>query len=212
MSCSTGFIPFWIYISTKNIHFGNGNYDITRDRLPEREKWVKLWNEKRRNKDGIFFHKLMRIIPYVKEEYIKLYAFYWLINPHFTIFDIFNDSFEQYYNMKSELGDIKTVIGNDFIKIVKFSLKKNLKLKDIFFSNKIYPPCFTFYDKGIISVHSLLVFNSLFHFMKKFNVEKLNIVEKERIKKYEKIFDKYQPIVYDELLFDWKNYLTRLIK
>ncbi|RKX18544.1 MAG: hypothetical protein DRP51_09000, partial [Candidatus Zixiibacteriota bacterium] len=74
-------------------------------------------------------------------------------------------------------------------------------------TNQVLPLIFRLFDRGIISVNSLIAFQDIFgigHFRGGLAE---NIVEMERIKKYRGIFDKYSPIVYNEFFKNiaWKK-------
>ena len=82
----------------------------------------------------------------------------------------------------------------------------------IFISDKC-PIIFKLYERQQISVHSLIAFNLSFDIYNKMNIDSLNIVEKERLKKIDNVLKKYYKLIesyYDNV--NWKTFLYELMK
>jgi len=207
----TGFTQFWIYNVVKFIYFNSKKYDITKQKLPKRDSYLKTWNSDRKDKDGMMFYKLVEKIPKSKAAYVRLYSYYYLKNSKFYISEIYNDEFKLWKKNEYEIRNLDNVVSNDFIKIVQLSKEKNIKLKRYFRDDKM-PLVFKLYDKGEISVHSLIIFNLVFSIFDNLNKDALNIVELTKIKKYDMIFNKYYPVVKNYFKeTDWKEYLQTII-
>jgi len=205
----TGFNQFWIYSTVKYIYFNSKNYDILKHRLPKRDSYIHQWNSGRKDRDGILFYKMKDRIPPFKETYIRLFAYYYLQNKDYHVSEIYDDKFELFNKNEYEIRNLKTVVGGDFLRFVNYATK--IKIKKLFISESGLPFVFKMFDQNKISIHSLIVFNDIFKIYDKLTLDKLNIVEKEKLKRYELIFDKYKPLVYDFINdVDWKTYLKRL--
>ena len=210
---STGFYAYWIYVTVKNIHFGSRKYDITRQRLPKKDQFIKTWNQGRKDKDGILFYKVESSLPFKKEEFIRCFAYYYMKNPQFHVSDILNDGFNLYRQNEIELDDILGTVKSDFLTAILRCEEKDIDRHHMFYgTNQILPIIFRLYDQGKISVNSLIAFNEVFPLAQKVSAERdtktLNIVDLERCKKYAIIFDKYQQIVYNSYKdIDWKDIL-----
>lgn len=213
---NTGFYPFWIYMAVKNCHFRSKKYDITKFNLPQREKFCKIWNDKRKDQDGVHFFNLQKNKNFSKEEYIRLFSYYWIRDNNFSIFTIMKDSFQHYKDCEYEINNIQIIVENDFMKLVKLSVKNKIKMKKFFETGKKLPLVIQCYEKGIISIHSLLVFETVFKFFGKIDPNTLNLIDKEKYDFYEKIYDKYRKVVYSYLELDertkWKEFLQGIIK
>jgi len=208
----TGFNQFWIYSALKYVYFKSKTYDITKHRLPRRETYIHQWNSGRKDRDGILFFKLDKRIPPHKKTYIRLFAYYYLMkDTNFHISAVYDDEFKLFDKYEYEIRNLKTVVGGDFLRFVNYAIKKKIKIKRLFISESGLPFVFKMFDQNKISIHSLIVFNDIFKIYDKITLDKLNIVEKEKLKRYELIFDKYKPLVYDFINdVDWKTYLKRL--
>ena len=207
---TTGFTQYWIYQTVKNNHFKNKKFNIMVDELPNREVFIRQWNEKRRLQDGILFYSLANKIPESKYDYIRLYSYYYMRKPDFHVREIFKDDFSLWEEQEYQIRNIETVVSNDWFKISKMAHDKNESFKGYFLSSSI-PKVFGLYDKGLISINSLIVFNLAFDIRKNIKPEKINIIELTKMKKYNIIFDKYFTII--EPFFngkDWKSFLKGL--
>lgn len=211
----SGFLQWWIYFTVKNIHFTKNTYDITKYRLPKREYYVKQWNEKYKDTEGILFYRLQNKIPYDKNTYIRLFSYYYIENNgKFHIHNIFDDNFKLFVKYEHELRNLEEIVFLDFLKLLNLAAESRLQLKKIFFDNNKFPLVFSKYNIREISPHSMIAFNLAFNIFDKLKERKnLNIVEKEKIKNYNKLFDNYQKVVYTFFKDkDWKNILKQKTK
>jgi len=207
----TGFHAFWIYQALKHIHFKEGDYNIMEHKLPQKEKWAKAWNTKRRNHDGMIFLTIEENIPYTKKCIVEAFAFYWVKSLNFYAKELLEDNFDHYKKCRVELNQLKGVVTTDFAAICMSALKKDRKLKDMFVSDKGLPPVVWKYIQRDISPHSLIAFELAMDFRKHVNVDSLNMIEKEKWEKIELILDKYYKIVYYCYTnTDWKAFIKNL--
>jgi hypothetical protein len=207
----TGFHAYWIYETLKHIHFKKGDYDITKHRLPQKEKWAKAWNTKRRHHDGMIFLTIEEHVPYTKQCIVEAIAFYWVRSLNFYPKEILEDGFVKYQKYRDELNLLKSVVTTDFATVCVSALKKEQKIKDMFVTDSGLPPIVWKYLHEEISPHSLIAFELATDFRKHVNVESLNMIEKEKWEKIELIFDKYYQIVYNYYAnTDWKEFLKTL--
>ena len=202
----TGFNSFWIYNAVKYVHF-NGKKSNILEKLPRREVYLNKWNEEMINRrDSMYFFKLDEMFLGKKENLIRCYAYYYIRNKQFYVTEIFDEDFKLYKDMEWELEHIKVVIENDFLKIMIYALEQKKKLDEIFKSTSL-SDVFYMYDKKTISIRTLMALEKSFKMLEKLDRTKLNIIEKNKIEKYEKIFEKYYLIVYKYFEFDIKDYL-----
>lgn len=196
----TGFHCYWIYCTVKHMHF-KSKFDIMERRLPKREQFVKSWNENRKDKDGIMFFKVMEWMPYNKEAYIRLMAYYWMQNPAFHVSDILADNFELYKKNEIELSNLQNTVKSDFLTAILHCHERDVPMAEMFYgSGEKLPYIFTLYDRGKISINSMVVFNEVFHLWNKIRdglADDINIIRQDKCKNYARIFDKYAQIVYN---------------
>lgn len=207
----TGFIAYWIYCTVKHIHF-KGKYDIMLQRLPKREQFVKSWNGGRKDRDGLLFHKVMEILPYNKLTYIRCMAYYYMQNPNFHVSDILADNFQLFAKNELELDDIETTVKSDYLAAVLYCHERDIPEMVMFYGTATtLPYIFTLYDRGKISVNSMVAFNLIFHMFNKVRdglIDDIDIIRQDKCKNYAKIFDKYCQIVYNYYKdIDWKDLL-----
>ena len=202
----SGFTAFWIYVTVKNIHFGSQKYDITKRRLPRKAQFLKSWNNGRKDRDGIMFMRIMEKMPSDKESYIRLFASYYMKNPSFHVSEILNDGFQTYHQNELELKDILNTVKSDYLTSILYCTDKDIKPQKMFYGDNKIPLIFKLYDRGLISINSLIAFNIIFGIRYHLTDRPINIVDENKVKKYLQIFDKYSPIVYDFFkLIEWKN-------
>jgi len=215
---STGFHAYWIYCTIKHIHFSSGKYDITKQRLPKKEQFLKSWNDRVINRDGSLFYKFYESLPFDKETYIRCFAYYYMKNPQFHISDILTDNFQTFKFNELELEDILGTVKSDFLTVILRTEEKEIDKHHMFYgSDQILPIVFRLFDQGKISINSLIAFNEVFPLARKVLAERetrtLNIVDAERCKNYAIIFDKYAQIVYNSYKdIDWKDILQSYYK
>jgi hypothetical protein len=198
----TGFHAYWIYVTVKSIHFGTKKFDIMHQRLPKKERFLKSWNEGRKDRDGMMFLKVMERIPARKMDYIRCFAAYYMKNPSFHVSDIMNDDFQTHKGNELELNDILATVKSDYLTALLYCNEKGIQPEDMFYGRDngylIYPVIYRLYDIGKVSVNSMIAFHEVFNIGAKICVNhETNIVDLERAKEYRLIFDKYSPIVYN---------------
>lgn len=208
---TTGFHAYWIYVTVKNIHFGSRKYDITKNRLPRKEQFLKSWNSGRKDRDGIHFLKFMERVPENKEKYIRCFASYYMSKPTFHITDVFNDNFQTFKANELELNDILATAKSDYLTAALECTERDIKFQNMFYGTPfIMPIIYRLYDQRRISVNSLIAFDEVFKISTGIRETGDNIVNDERAKKYRLIFDKYRPIVYDYFKdIAWKDKLQK---
>jgi hypothetical protein len=208
----TGFHAYWIYCTIKHIHFKSTKYDIVEQRLPRKEQFIKSWNEGRKDKDGLLFHKLMELLPYRKDVFIRCMAYYYMQNPAFHVSEILNDNLQLFAKYELELGDIETTVKSDYLNAILHCHERDVPMKQMFYGYaESLPYIFTLYDRGKCSIHSLVAFNLVFHLFNKVRdglLDDIDIVRRDKCKNYATIFDKYAQIVYNYYTsIDWKDLL-----
>jgi len=204
MSKETGFQSYHIYNTIKYIHFKSKKYDITKMPLAKKEQFLKKWNEEMIHRpDSLTFLKLDKL--YNKEELIRMFTYYYLEDRNFYVYSLSEDDFKLFKKMEFELSMIKDVLEKDFYLIYYLAMKNNKKLKHMLFSKKGIPTIFKIYDRGLISINTLVALHLAFGIGDRINYKLLNIVEEEKLKKYKLIFDKYIQIVYKYFDFDTKG-------
>jgi hypothetical protein len=208
----TGFHAYWIYVAVKNIHFGTKKYNIMESRLPQKKRFLKSWNDGRKDRDGMMFLKIMEKIPANKVNYIRLFAAYAVKNPSFHVSDILNDNFQTYKQNQLELEDIIGTVKSDYLHAILYCYEKGIQPEDMFYGrNNGYtklPLIYKLYDRKKISANSLIAFNEVFWIKRLLIQQPGNIVEERQIKDYQLIFDKYSPIVYNHFKdINWKEKL-----
>jgi hypothetical protein len=198
----SGFHAYWIYVTVKSIHFGSKKFDIMRQRLPKKERFLKSWNDGRKDRDGMMFYRVMERLPANKAAYIRCFAAYYMRNSSFHVSDIMNDDFDTYKANELELNDILNKVKSDYLTATLYCHEKDIQPEDMFYGRaetyKRLPLIYRLYDIGKISHNSLIAFNEIFG-MGNFQTRgfhDMNIVDAEKIKSYRLIFDKYSPIVY----------------
>lgn len=205
---STGFGSYHIFHVITKMHFRRGKYNVSIMKLPKKDVWLKKWNNEMINRmDSLMFYKLDQ--KYTKDELIRMFSYYWINDNSFYISDIFNDDFKLFKRNEWQLKNIKEVLEDDFLKILIFSIKNNISLNRIFKGDDTYSILLRLFDKKKISINSLIGFNIGFNFFEKIDYYRLNLVQKDKYKKYEIIFDKYTKIVYKGFDFDIKQYLKK---
>lgn len=209
---STGFHAYWIYCTIKHIHFKSDKYSIVNQRLPRREQFVRTWNEGRKDRDGLLFLKLFKNIPFKKEHYIRCFAYYYMQNPAFHVSDILNDNFQLYKKYELELDNIEQTVKSDYLTAALYSAERDVPMQDMFYgAGTGLPFIFTLYDRGKISIHSMIAFDLVFHLRARVRdglLDDIDIVRQDKCKNYAVIFDKYAEIVYNYYTsIDWKELL-----
>lgn len=206
----TGFHAYWIYVTVKNIHFRSPKYNIMESRLPQKKRFIKSWNDGRKDRDGMMFLKIMEKMPANKKDYIRLFAAYCIKNPSFHVSVIFNDNFQTYKQNELELDDIVGTVKSDYLHAILYCYEKGIQPEDMFYGRAAgytkLPLIYKLYDRDKISINSLIAFNEVFGIRYRLTDRPTNIVEKEQIKGYQLIFDKYCPIVYHRFKdINWKE-------
>lgn len=216
MSSNSGFEQFWIYCTIKHVYFNSKTYDIMKHKLPKREKYLKIWNDSRRNKDGLQFYNLQfkHFVPVTKNSYIRLFAYYYINDQNFHISSIYHDEFKLWKKYEYELNNLQSIVITDFIQILNLSITDNIPIKEYFKVNEGFPITFKLYEQDIISIHSLITFNLAFNIYGNLNVKTLNILDKHRLKTFDMIFNKYYNIILEfyKVESDWKQYLRNQFK
>jgi hypothetical protein len=196
----TGFHAYWIYVAVKNIHFGSGKYNIMESRLPQKQRFLKSWNDGRKDRDGMMFLKIMEKIPANKVNYIRLFASYCIKDPSFHVSAIFNDDFQTYKQNELELADILGTVKSDYLHAILYCYEKGIQPQDMFYGRNTgytkLPLIYKLYNRGKISTNSIIAFNEVFGIARGLDWNCQNIVEEAAIKHYKLIFVKYSPIVY----------------
>jgi hypothetical protein len=193
----TGFTAYWIYVAVKSIHFGAGKYDITHQRLPQKARFIKAWNDGRKDRDGMIFLKVMEKMSSKKEDYIRLFAAYYMKKPSFHVSDILNDNFHTYKQNEIELNDILATVKSDYLAAILYCNEKEMLPETMFYGNHGLPLIYKMFNRGKISVNSIIAFDEVFGIAKGLDWYCKNIVEEADIKLYKQIFVKYRPIVYN---------------
>lgn len=203
----TGFHAFWIYVAVKNIHFGDNKYNIMEQRLPTKARFLKTWNDGRKDRDGMQFLKIMeRISGQEKQDYIRLFAAYYMKNPNFHVSVILNDNFHTYKQNELELNDLLATVKSDYLAAILYCHEKDIDPQHMFYGNDSLPLIYKMFNRGKISTNSLIAFNEIFGIAKGLYWYCNDVVEADRVKSYQQIFDKYRPIVYNYFKeIDWKK-------
>lgn len=207
----TGFTQFWIYSTIKFVYYKSKKYyDI--EKLPRYNQFLKQWNDKRRDVDGMYFYNLQKYIPKSKNAYLRLFSYYYFENENFHISEIYNDEFRLWKKHEFEINNLHDIVKNDFLKIFLNSIKQNTKLKDVFICKDKIPIVVKLYERRLISLHSLIIFNIVFNIFENIEIEALNVIEKEKIKQIENInrFYKITKKYYENE--NWKTYLKNILQ
>lgn len=207
----TGFKAYHLYNFLRHIFFpGKKSYIIEDlDKLPRRNQFLKKWNDDIVNKkESLFWEKIEKLFN--SYSMYRLFSYYYITDKSFYITDIIEDDFKLFRKYENELNNLKDVIELDFLKISLLSIKNNVPIDNIFKSNKKLPTIFKFYDKDIISFHSLIAFDIRYQLMGNINIDNLNIVEEEKLKKYNIIINKYSKIIGDLYNFDMVEFLRQI--
>lgn len=206
----TGFYAYIFYVRTK-LYYNSKKYDILTKKI-NKNKYIKSWNNKRANKDGMMFLEIENFLPRKRMNFIRFYSYYYLQNSNFYIREIMDSDFKLYRYYEMQLNSIKEVFKSDFRYILFFIYKNKIKLKNIFRS-KTLPIIFQMYERKKISIFSLLIFENLFHIIKNINFNNLDFLEKEKYNFYSEIvFNKFERIIHNRIFergIDWKNILMK---
>jgi hypothetical protein len=214
----TGFYAYWIYVAVKNIHFGSKKFNIMDRRLPQKARFLNSWNQGRKDRDGMMFLKVMEKMSSRKEDYIRLFAAYYMKDPNFHVSAILSDNFQTYRANELELTDILETAKSDYLTAILYCFEREMRPEDMFYSTnghyKTFPFIYRLYDQGKISHNSLIAFHEVFGIGSKIQVTaETNIVDAEKAKGYRLIFDKYSPIVYHYFQdIQWKPELQKYHK
>jgi hypothetical protein len=193
----TGFHAFWVYMIVKNVHFGTGKYNIMENRLPTKARFLKIWNDGRKDRDGMMFLRVMEKMSSRKKDYIRLFAAYYMKKPFFHVSDILNDNYHTYKQNEIELADILSTVKSDYLTAILHCTEKDIDPQIMFYGNHGLPLIYKMYNRGKISMNSLIAFQEVFGIANGLNWYCKNIVEEAAIKHYKELFDKYRPIVID---------------
>lgn len=209
---TTGFQAYHTYQVVKHMHFTSKKFDITKFKkeLPKREIFVNKWNEEVRNTgpSRIFF-KLDRMFDN-REKLIRLFAYYCVTDENFYVTDIQVDEFQLFKKYERELNNLKETLEADMAYVLSTSRTNNVPLQKILFAKGRTPYIFQMFDRGKISIHSLIAFDIAFDIHNKIDKENIDIVSQQKLKKYHQILDKYSLIVYKFYIFDVKEYLKQV--
>ena len=210
----TGFNAYIFYIRTK-VHFNSKKYNIIDNKI-DKDKYIRPWNKKRADRDGLLFQSIEKYLPRNRMKFIRCFAYYYLQNPNFYLTDILESKFKLYKYNEFQFNCVKEVVISDFRYILYFADKNKRSLKDVFRNKKHLPAVFRLYEKKKISIFGLLVFEKMFNISEHINFEKLDFLEKEKYIFYvEKVFDKFEKIVHNgifEIGIDWKDVIRNLYK
>lgn len=209
---SSGFQSYHIYNTIRHIYFNSKKtYDILNKPLPRREVLLKKWNEEMiHRKDSLFFFKLDKLFN--KEQLIRLFAYYYLENSDFYIYNIFDDDMKLFRVNESNLLLMKDIIETDILTMIYLCIKNNKKIKQIIFSKSGIPIIFKMYEKKQISVYTIIAFQKVYKIIDRINKKSLNVVTEDRVNKYQKIIDKFSPIVYKYYNFDVREHIISCMK
>jgi len=203
----TGFHAFWVYMAIKNVHFSTGKYDIMRHRLPTKARFLGIWNNLRKDRDGMQFLKIMERMSSKKEDYIRLFAAYYMKKPLFHVSDILNDNFHTYKQSEIELNDILATVKSDYLTAILYCTERDVDPQHMFYGkDNGLPGIYKMYDCGKVSVNTMIAFDTVFGIRHRLTDRPLNIVAETRAVYYHLIFDKYRPIVYNYFKdIEWKK-------
>jgi hypothetical protein len=200
----SGFHAYWVYCAVKMMHFGSSKYDITKMGLPRKEMFLNKWNTDRKDKDGLLFQKFMQQMPRLKDHYIRCFSRYWLNDPNFHISHVLNDKMSLYKRNELELDAIVDTVRGDFVSALNYCHNKGMNYGQMFGHYKGNAPfVLRLYDRGKISVNSIVAMNLAFNYQD-INPDKkpdimtgLNPIDQEKMKMWTKIFVEYYKVVYN---------------
>lgn len=190
------------------IHFTSKKYDITNSKLPRKQQFLNQWNDGRKDRDGMCFYRVMEKIPADNKKYIRCFAAYRMKNESYHVSEILLDNFATYYQNELELTDILNTVKSDYLTAVLHASDNNIDLQKMFYGTvHIFPLIYRLFDRGMISVNSMIAFHDIFGIGNLRGGIQEDIVLMERAKRYRLIFDKYSPIVYNEFFkhIAWKK-------
>ena len=211
----TGFHAYWVYVTLKNIHFGSKKFDITVNRLPKKEQFLKSWNGGRKDRDGMMFYKIMENLPADKATYIRCFAAYYMKNPDFHVSEVVMDNFQVFKANELELHSPLATVKSDYLTAILQCHERDITPQTMFYGDEWrglsggLPWIYRLYDQRKISANSLIVFDEIFNISNRLYLnETLDIVAENKIIGYRKLFDKYRPLVYTYFEDrDWKSLL-----
>jgi hypothetical protein len=209
----SGFHAYWVYCAVKMMHFGSGSYDITKMGLPRKEMFLNKWNTDRKDKDGILFQKFMEQMPRLKDHYIRCFSRYYLNDPNFHISNVLNDKMSLYKRNELELDAIVDTVRGDFVAALNYGHKKDIKPVKMFYGDDQNAPfILRLYDRGKVSVNSIIAFNLAFK--PDINPDIMtgyNPVDQEKMIMWTKIFVEYYKVVYNTYQNrNWNNFFKEL--
>lgn len=182
----SGYKAYSIYLTIKNIHFQNNDYDI--NNISYSKRYLNKWNTERKNTDGYLFQDIQK--KYNDVYILKLlFATYYLNSKNFYLTDIFDDNFELFKDNIRYLRDIE----NNFTKDLRYIMIDN-SLKNLLICDSGIPKIF----KLDISWNFLVIINIIFDIKKLNKNSTFNSLERRKydeimikIHKYSLIINKF---------------------
>ena len=144
----------------------------------------------------MMFLKIMEKMSSRKEDYIRLFTAYYMKKRYFHVSDILNDNYQTYKQNEIELNDILATVKSDYLTAILYCTEKDIEPQHMFYGDDGIPLIYKLYDRGKISINSLIAFHEVFGIAKGLYWYCKNVVEEDRIKFYKQIFNKYRPIVW----------------
>lgn len=170
----TGYECFKRYLYVKLMMHQKKSYGINN------KKFLKMWNENRRNKDGSKFLTLEKKLS--ERQMMTLFVAYFLDNNDFYVMDIFEDQFRIYKDFTQKIQNVELFYKKELYNILDLIEKKNLTLKKFMFAEKELPLVLT---TGQDSV-TIFVLNELFSFLSKVDKKQMDVLSKTKLKGVEK--------------------------
>ena len=198
---STGFNAYSIYCIIKNVHFGKGDFDATKNIKYFKKKFLDKWNTKRSKEDGYHFLKIEKKYP--NSFALKLlFSIYYVEDENFYIKDIETNNYKTFNKYVYELKNIKKILTQELECVIMKCKKDGIKFESLFQSKGNIPEI---YNLGL-SYNILVILNRVINITRP--IKNLNILEQEvyhslviKIKKYDLIIDRFiKNIDYKQLL------------
>lgn len=187
-----------------------------KDKPPKKTVFLHKWNKDRHKRDGKLFHRIEAYLPQNRANYIRLYCYYYIQNPNFFVTEILDDNFRLYRKNEYELKNIEQTIKNDFMSMLA-RCHRPMTLKKMILGDEDkteLPYMFYLYHQNKISIHTIIaMLLAKPKLLPEFNERKLNMVDEEKLKQFNKIFDKYLNVVYNFFEdVNWNNFFKEILE
>lgn len=214
MAKKIGFTAFWIHKVMKDRHLKNGDFNILTNDLPNHSYYLNIWNRNVDDRDKMNYQMIEEFLPNKKSYYLRFFAYYSLDNKFYRTTKIYSDKFKTFKKYELELENIQDVVFNDFVYVLDYCEGMDITLEQALISKnpEALPSIIDLYFNKKISIHSLLVFNSVFNILERVDPDKLLSYNLKSYKVCKIICNKYKKIVYKYFInFKWKEFLLNII-